>query len=137
MVGVKEIQKALQGSKWNTNMYIFSENGDKALNKESGRKTFQRILDRNNLPHAVNHGFRSVAQILWSKKNYVENAINVQLDHSQVGSSSVVDRYLGEESFLDERAEMIQWLADHIDSEILIYRANTEKKLKFIYNKII
>ena len=63
-----------------------------------------------------------MAQILWSKQNYIDNAINVQLDHAVIGSSSVVDRYLGEESYLSERAVMVQWLADHIDQEVSTYR---------------
>ena len=121
---VKEIQKSLKGSKWNPDMYIFSDKGDKHLSDQSGRVTFQRILERNKLPKSVLHGFRTVTQLLWDKQNFINNAVNVQLDHTQVGSSSVIDRYLGEESFIDERREMIQWLADYIDSEITSYQAS-------------
>ena len=105
-------------------MYIFSEDGSNPINSESGRVHLQRTLKKNNLPKAVFHGFRSVAQILWSKQQFVDNAINVQLDHSVIGGSSVIDRYLGEESFMAERGQMVQWLADHIDNEVKIYKAS-------------
>ena len=121
---IKNVQMQFQGNRWNTSMYIFSEDGSNPINSESGRVHLQRTLKKNNLPKAVFHGFRSVAQILWSKQQFVDNAINVQLDHSVIGGSSVIDRYLGEESFMAERVEMVQWLADHIDNEVKIYKAS-------------
>ncbi|MDA7760842.1 integrase family protein [Methylophilaceae bacterium] len=121
---IKNAQMQFQGNRWNTSMYIFSEDGSNPINSESGRVHLQRTLKKNNLPKAVFHGFRSVAQILWSKQQFVDNAINVQLDHSVIGGSSVIDRYLGEESFMAERVEMVQWLADHIDNEVKIYKAS-------------
>ena len=63
-------------------------------------------------------GFRSAVQILWTKQQFVDNAVNVQLDHCVIGGYSVIDRYLGEESFMAERGEMVKWLADHIDNEV-------------------
>jgi len=119
---LKSSQMDRQGNRWKTDMFIFSEDGTTEMNSDSPRTTLGRILKRNNLPHSVPHGFRTVAQILWSKQNYIDNAINVQLDHAVIGSSSVVDRYLGEESYLSERAVMVQWLADHIDQEVSTYR---------------
>ena len=121
---IKNVQMQFQGNRWNTSMYIFSEDGSNPINSESGRVHLQRTLKKNNLPKAVFHGFRSVAQILWTKQQFVDNAINVQLDHSVIGGSSVIDRYLGEESFMAERGEMVQWLADHIDNEVKIYKAS-------------
>ncbi|XOJ88662.1 integrase arm-type DNA-binding domain-containing protein [Methylophilaceae bacterium Uisw_097] len=121
---IKNVQMQFQGNRWNTSMYIFSEDGSNPINSESGRVHLQRTLKKNNLPKAVFHGFRSVAQILWTKKGFIESAINVQLDHSVIGGSSVIDRYLGEESFMAERGQMVQWLADHIDNEVKIYKAS-------------
>ena len=121
---IKNAQMQFQGNRWNTSMYIFSEDGSNPINSESGRVHLQRTLKKNNLPKAVFHGFRSVAQILWTKKGFIESAINVQLDHSVIGGSSVIDRYLGEESFMAERGQMVQWLADHIDNEVKIYKAS-------------
>ncbi len=120
---LKQIQMSIQGNKWRNDMYIFSEEGNKPINSESGRIHLQRTLKKNNLPKAVFHGFRSVAQILWTKKGYVESAINVQLDHSVIGGSSVIDRYMGNEAFMPERAQMVQYLADHIDQEVSGYQA--------------
>ena len=110
---LKKVQMNYQGNRWRNSMYRFSE-----------RIHLQRTLKKNNLPKAVFHGFRSVAQILWTKQQFVDNAINVQLDHSVIGGSSVIDRYLGEESFMTERGEMVQWLADHIDNEVKNYKAS-------------
>ena len=121
---LKKVQMNFQGNRWRNSMYIFSETGDSPINSESGRIHLQRTLKKNNLPKAVFHGFRSVAQILWTKQQFVDNAINVQLDHSVIGGSSVIDRYLGEESFMAERGEMVQWLADHIDNEVKNYKAS-------------
>ena len=121
---LKQSQMTIQGNRWRHDMYIFSETGNKPINAETGRVAFQRLLKRNNLPKSVLHGMRSQALILWSKEGFPENAVNVALDHSVVGSSSVSDRYLGEESYLSERLTMTQWIADYYDEQIKLYQAN-------------
>ena len=121
---LKKVQMTFQGNRWSTDMYIFSETGDKPINAESGRIHLQRVLKKHNLPPAVFHGFRSVAQILWTQKGFKEVYINLQLDHSVISGSNVIERYMGEIAFIDERAEMIQYLATHIDKEVKKYQAN-------------
>ena len=121
---IKNVQMQFQGNRWRNDMYIFSEDGSKPVNSESGRVHLQRTLKKNNLPKAVFHGFRSVAQILWTKKGFIESAINVQLDHSVIGGSAIIDRYMGQEAFMPERAEMVQYLANHIDEEVSSYQSN-------------
>ena len=113
-----------QGNRWHNDMYIFSEVGNKPINAESGRIHLQRVLKKHNLPPAVFHGFRSVAQILWTQKGFKEVYINLQLDHSVISGSNVIERYMGEIAFIDERAEMIQYLANHIEHEVEKHQAN-------------
>ena len=121
---LKKIQMTFQGNRWSTDMYIFSETGDKPINTESGRIHLQRVLKKHDLPKAVFHGFRSVAQILWTQKGFKEVYINLQLDHSVISGSNVIERYMGEIAFIEERAEMIQYLANHIEHEVKKYQAN-------------
>ena len=48
----------------------------------------------------------------------------MQLDHSVIGGSAIIDRYMGQEAFMPERAEMVQYLANHIDEEVSSYQSS-------------
>ena len=124
---LKEIQQMLLGSAWNESMFIFSENGKKRINNDTPLHSMKRILNKHNFPHATVHGFRTICQIKWTQDKFISEAINIQLDHSVTGGSSVVDRYLANEAFLPERAKMTQHMADYISSEIEAHQKNHVK----------
>jgi integrase len=119
---LKEIQQMLSGSAWDESMFIFSENGKKRINNDTPHHSMKRIINKHNFPHATVHGFRTICQIKWTQDKFISEAINIQLDHSVTGGSSVVDRYLANEAFLPERAKMTQHMADFISSEMELIR---------------
>jgi len=121
---LKEIQQMLSGTSWSEKMYIFSEDGKKRINNDTPLHSMKRILNKHNFPHATVHGFRTICQIKWTQDKFISEAINIQLDHSVTGGSSVVDRYLANEAFLPERAKMTQHMADYISSEITSHIAS-------------
>lgn len=124
---LKEIQQMLSGTSWSEKMYIFSEDGKKRINNDTPLHSMKRILNKHNFPHATVHGFRTICQIKWTQDKFISEAINIQLDHSVTGGSSVVDRYLANEEFLPERAKMTQHMADFISSEIEAHQKNYVK----------
>ena len=121
---LKEQQRMLSGTSWNQDMYIFSDTGTKRISNDTPLHSLKRILNKHDFPHATVHGFRTICQIKWTKDKFLSEAINIALDHSVTGGSSVIDRYLGDEAFLPERAKMTQHMADFIDSEITSHIAS-------------
>lgn len=115
---LKEQQKLLTGSSWSENKYIFSENGAKPISNDTPLHSLKRILNKHNFAHATVHGFRTICQIKWTRDKFLSEAINIQLDHSVTGGSSVVDRYLANEAFLPERVKMVEHMAQFIDTEV-------------------
>jgi integrase len=88
----------------------------------------KRLMSENTMNHALNkmgykgrqtvHGLRTVASTILNKGDtrhkWNKDAIERQLAHSPSSENAVRDAYNRYE-FLDERTEMMQWYADHID----------------------
>lgn len=88
----------------------------------------KRIMSENTMNHALNkmgykgrqtvHGLRTVASTILNKGDarhkWNKDAIERQLAHSPASDNQVRDAYNRYE-FLDERADMMQWYADHLD----------------------
>lgn len=119
---LKQIQQNIQGNRFTNDMPIFSETGDQPLQHAAASKYVERLMKRNDLPHAVLHGFRTQALIQWSKQKFVDQAIRLQMDHAVTGSSAIQDRYLGTEAYLSERFELVTFMANYIDEQVSKYR---------------
>lgn len=92
---------------------------------QSGSK---RIMSENTMNHALNkmgykgrqtvHGLRTIASTILNKGDarhkWNKDAIERQLAHSPASDNQVRDAYNRYE-FLEERAQMMQWYADHLD----------------------
>jgi len=92
---------------------------------QSGSK---RLMSENTMNHALNkigykgrqtvHGLRTVASTILNKgdarNKWNKDAIERQLAHSPSSDNQVRDAYNRYE-FLEERTEMMQWYADHLD----------------------
>lgn len=88
----------------------------------------KRIMSENTLNHALNkmgyksrqtvHGLRTIASTILNKGDtrhkWSKDAIERQLAHSPSSDNAVRDAYNRYE-FLEERTEMMQWYADHLD----------------------
>jgi len=88
----------------------------------------KRIMSENTMNHALNkmgykgrqtvHGLRTVASTILNKgdaqRKWNKDAIERQLAHSPASDNQVRDAYNRYE-FLEERTEMMQWYADHLD----------------------
>lgn len=88
----------------------------------------KRIMSENTMNHALNkmgykgrqtvHGLRTVASTILNKGDarhkWNKDAIERQLAHSPASDNQVRDAYNRYE-FLEERTEMMQWYADHLD----------------------
>lgn len=88
----------------------------------------KRLMSENTMNHALNkmgykdrqtvHGLRTVASTILNKGDtkhkWNKDAIERQLAHSPSSDNAVRDAYNRYE-FLEERTEMMQWYADHID----------------------
>lgn len=92
---------------------------------QSGSK---RIMSENTMNHALNkmgykgrqtvHGLRTIASTILNKGDsrhkWNKDAIERQLAHSPASDNQVRDAYNRYE-FLDERTQLMQWYADHLD----------------------
>jgi integrase len=92
---------------------------------QSGSK---RIMSENTMNHALNkmgykgrqtvHGLRTIASTILNKgdsrNKWNKDAIERQLAHSPSSDNQVRDAYNRYE-FLEERTEMMQWYADHLE----------------------
>lgn len=92
---------------------------------QSGSK---RIMSENTMNHALNkmgykgrqtvHGLRTIASTILNKGDarhkWNKDAIERQLAHSPASDNQVRDAYNRYE-FLEERAQMMKWYADHLD----------------------
>jgi integrase len=60
---------------------------------------------------ATAHGFRTIASTALNEAGYDADAIECQLDHHKQSVRMIYNRA----QYLDERADMMQWLADSYD----------------------
>lgn len=88
----------------------------------------KRLMSENTMNHALNkmgykgrqtvHGLRTIASTILNKGDsrhkWNKDAIERQLAHSPASDNQVRDAYNRYE-FLEERTEMMQWYADHLD----------------------
>ena len=88
----------------------------------------KRLMSENTMNHALNkmgykgrqtvHGLRTVASTILNRGDarhkWNKDAIERQLAHSPASDNAVRDAYNRYE-FLEERAKMMQWYADHVD----------------------
>ncbi len=65
---------------------------------------------------ATPHGFRANASSIMNEKGFNADAIERQLSH--VERNKVRAAYMHHAQFLDERRKMMQWWADHLDTEV-------------------
>jgi integrase len=61
---------------------------------------------------ATKHGFRQIASTALNEAGFRPDAIECQLDHHKQGVRAIYNRA----QYLDERADMMQWLADTYDA---------------------
>lgn len=57
------------------------------------------------------HGFRHVASTTLRENGFPKEHVEAQLSHSEVGVAGVYNKAV----YLDQRREMMQWYADHLD----------------------
>lgn len=103
----------------------------------------KRIMSENTMNHALNkmgykgrqtvHGLRTIASTILNKGDarhkWNKDAIERQLAHSPASDNQVRDAYNRYE-FLEERTQLMQWYADHLDM-LEAQAENSKKVVKF------
>ncbi len=105
----------------NLNDYIFVSH-QQDLNKPKSDNTFRNFL-RNLLDdnEVTLHGFRTLFNIVLTKsKKFTEERIESQLTHAYT-KTTIRKVYLGDEDFLDERRELVQYFSDWADNQAQFY----------------
>jgi integrase len=106
----------------NPNDYIFVS-PQQDLNKPKSDNTFRNFL-RNllNDNDVTLHGFRTLFNIVLTKsKKFTEERIESQLTHAYT-KTAIRRVYLGDEDFLDERRELVQYFSDWADNQAQFYK---------------
>ncbi len=95
--------------------YIFPSDRDNArhMNTETVNHTLKRIKDAKYKGRIVSHGFRSMASTILNEHKFRSDVIEKQLAHQE--NNKIRDAYNHAE-YLEERTEMMQWYADHLDT---------------------
>ncbi len=94
--------------------YIFSNEKDasKPIHNESVNKTLRRIEKGKYINRMVSHGFRGMASTILNEHKFRDDVIEKQLAHQE--RNKVRGAYNHAE-YLEERTNMMQWYADHLD----------------------
>lgn len=93
------------------NDLVFSSIFD--VTKKMNNTTINRALGSMGLENLTAHDFRATASTILHGEGYPSDHVEIQLAHVD---KNVVRGTYNHASYLDERREMMQWWADHIDS---------------------
>jgi integrase len=94
--------------------YIFpnASNLSKPMHGETVNKTLRRIKKGKYIGRMVSHGFRGMASTILNEHKFRSDVVEKQLAHQE--RNKVREAYNRAE-YLEERTEMMQWYADHLD----------------------
>ena len=124
-----KLQKAINPN-WSKECFIFSKDGSKRILKDAPNNALKKLLLKHKLPHAVPHGFRTTCEDEWIDNEFIDSAINIQMNHTSTTGNSVRDRYISKDKdHFAKRTEMVAHMQKLITKKMKAYK-ETLKTIK-------
>ncbi|ARS48391.1 integrase [Ectopseudomonas mendocina] len=109
----RQVLDALKELKRLTGAYSLLFPGRNDRTKPRSNMAFNMALRRLGYQgQQTGHGFRHIASTILREKGFLKDHVEAQLAHAEDGVAGVYNKAI----YLEQRREMMQWYADHLDT---------------------